>query len=217
MKEFFDLEGPFFRTMTQIVDLVYVSLLFLLCCIPVFTAGASMTALYYTVHKTIKHGHSYVTREFFGAFKRNFKQATLVWLLLMLFYGVVGTECYLMYQYAIKGQAIGKIYIVLMVVIALVVIWNLYLFPYIARFSNSTKQIMKNAAFFAAGNMLRSVLLFVLLIFFVLLVVSWPGLVFVLPGLYAFIMERGMEKIYGKYMSEEDKKAEEERNREYKN
>lgn len=217
MKDFFDIDGPFFQTIIRIVDMAYVTCLFIICCLPVFTIGAAWTSLYYTVHKTLRHGHGYVGEEFFGAFKKNFKQSTIVWLLLVVIYGVLGTECYLMYQYAILGQAIGKIYIALMIVIAFVVAWNIYLFPYIARFENKTSELLKNAAFFAAGNFGYTLLLFVLLVFFMLLVVSWPVLIVLLPALYAIICERCLEKVFAKYMSKEDLEAEFERNREYKN
>ncbi len=216
MKDFFDLDGPFFQGIIYIVDMAYATCLFLLCSLPIITIGASWTALYYTMHKTIRHGHGYVGEEFFSCFKQNFKQSTLVWLLLLAIYGVLGTECYLMYQYAILGQAIGKSYILLMIVIAFVVVWNLYLFPYIARFENKTSVVLKNAAFFAFGNFVPSLIMFVLLVFFMLLIVSWPVLVVLLPAVYGAICERLLEKIFVRYMSEEDKKAEEERNKEYK-
>ena len=76
------------------------------------TAGAATTALYYTVNKVIRNNRSYIGREFWHAFKTNFRQSTIVWLILLLLYAIMGFDCYVMYQYAKAGVALGKIYIV---------------------------------------------------------------------------------------------------------
>lgn len=63
-----------------------------------FTIGASTTALYYTVHKSIRGDRGYTTRTFFGAFRDNFKAATLpylIWLAVMI---ILGCDAYITYQ-----------------------------------------------------------------------------------------------------------------------
>ena len=55
----------------------------------------------------------------------------------------------MMYQYAKAGVALGKIYIVFAVLMMFATMWAIYLFPYIARFENQTKMILKNAALIA--------------------------------------------------------------------
>ena len=82
-----DMTDKILTSLGKVVDIVWLSLLWLLCCLPVVTIGASSTALYYTVHKTIRGSRGYTTRTFFTALKDNFKQATLsylVWLLVMI-------------------------------------------------------------------------------------------------------------------------------------
>ena len=217
MRDFFAYDGSFVRFMTHAVDLVVLSFLFIVCSLPVFTAGAAFSALYYSVNKVIRHDRGYVFKEYFKAFKQNFRQSTIIWAILIIAYTVLGTECYLMYQYAIKGQTIGYLYFPLMIIVALIVVWTLYLFPYIARFNNSTKAIMKNAALMAIANIGSSLFLFVMFVLFVLLIVAWPLLAFLVPGAYTLILNRRLEKVFLKYMTEEDIAAEAERNREYKN
>ena len=112
-------------------------------CIPIVTAGAATTALYYTVNKVIRNNRSYIGREFWHAFKTNFRQSTIVWLILLLLYAIMGFDCYVMYQYAKAGVALGKIYIVFAVLMMFATMWAIYLFPYIARFENQTKMILK--------------------------------------------------------------------------
>ena len=113
----------------------------------------------------------------------------------------------MMYQYAKAGVALGKIYIVFAVLMMFATMWAIYLFPYIARFENQTKMILKNAALIALGNLWKTLLLFVLLL----------AAVFIIPCVYMLLANFILEKIFQKYMSPEDLEAEKERNMEYFN
>ena len=73
----------FGSSMGGAIDIMYIGILWLLCCLPVITIGASSTAMYYTMVKSVRHGRGHVSREFFGAFRRNFKAATLAWLVFL--------------------------------------------------------------------------------------------------------------------------------------
>ena len=83
MKKSSSIDNPFFRLMGAIGDLVVLNILWLLCCLPVVTAGASTLALFAIVHK-IAAGEDYRTASgFFKAFRRDFKQATALWLVVL--------------------------------------------------------------------------------------------------------------------------------------
>lgn len=83
MKKSSSIDNPFFRLMGAIGDLVVLNILWLLCCLPVVTAGASTLALFAIVHK-IAAGENYRTAAgFFKAFRRDFKQATALWLVVL--------------------------------------------------------------------------------------------------------------------------------------
>ena len=146
------IDNPVFRAIGKILEVLGVSLLWLLLCIPVVTAGASTTALYYTVNKTIKNNRGYAIRGFFSAFLENFKQSTIVWLFFLVWFILLGVDCYLMYSYALLGEPMGKFRIAVYVLAVLVVAWSLYVFPYIARFDNTTKEVFKNTFMIAVAN-----------------------------------------------------------------
>ena len=82
-------------------------MLWFMCCIPVFTIGAATTALYYTVNKSIKNDRGYASSEFFSAFKSNFKQSTVIWLIFLAIYALLGFDYYVMKSYADAGVEIG--------------------------------------------------------------------------------------------------------------
>ena len=75
-----NLDGPILSALTRVFDILVATVLFLLCCLPVFTIGAALSAMYATVIRIADDGCSSITRWFFGAFRDNFKQATALWL-----------------------------------------------------------------------------------------------------------------------------------------
>lgn len=217
MGSIFNLDNKFFQGVNKAIDCVCLSVLWLICCIPVVTAGAATTALYYAVNKVIRNGRGYVWAEYWHAFRTNFKQSTIVWLILLVVGLIMGIDTYIMYQFGEAGEKVGVLSIVFIILLAFELMWGIYLFPYIARFENTTKVILKNAALIAIGSLFKTLLLFALLMvvwFFVWLV--FPSIMF-LPAVYMLLANLVLEKIFRKYMSEEDIEAEEERNREYYN
>lgn len=217
MGEFFNLDNKFFQGLSKIIDCILLSVLWLLFSTPVITAGAATTALYYTVNKVIRNNRGYVWREFWGAFKTNFKQSTVVELLLLFLYAIMGVDCYIMYQFAKAGAGYGNLYIVFILMVALTTVWANYLFPYIARFENETKQVLKNCVLIAIANLPWSILLFVIFLAAVLALMWTPVAVFLVPAFYMVFANLILEKVFKKYMSPEDLAAEEERNREFYN
>ena len=72
---FFDLDNVVWRTIDKIGKIFLLNLLWLICSLPVFTIGASTTALIYTSMK-LSDNEGYWHQNFFSSFKENFKQAT---------------------------------------------------------------------------------------------------------------------------------------------
>lgn len=217
MDNVFNLDNKFFQSLGKLIDMICLSALWLLLCIPVVTAGAATTAMYYTVNKVIRHNRGYLAKDFFGAFKSNFKQSTIVWLIILLLYALMGVDCYIMYQFAQAGEKYGSFYVVFIVLIALVTMWAMYLFPYMARFANKTKNVLKNGLLIALANLLKTLAMFVILVAVVLAVFVWPIAIVLVPSCFTLVQNLFMEKIFRKYMTPEDIEAEDERNREYMN
>ena len=217
MDQIFNVDNKFFRGISKIIDCVWLSILWLICCIPVFTAGAATTALYYAVNKAIKNDRGYVSSEFFSAFKSNFKQSTVVWLVFLAIYIWLGVDYFVMRAFAEAGMAMGKMSIVFLVFGVLVTMWGVYVFPYIARFENTTKNILRNTALIAISNTPWTLLLMVLFFAMWGAIYFATPIVFVMPVLYNLCKNIILEKIFKKYMTPEDLALEEERNREFYN
>ncbi len=217
MGSFFNYDNVIFRAFDKIINVFCISVLWLLFSIPIFTIGASTTAMYYTINKVLKHGRSYVFREFVGAFKSNFKQASSIWLILLAIAAVMGIDAYIMKQFDNAGNAFGKLYIFFIVMLGFELIWALYIFPSIARFENTNRAIMKNAALMAIAHLPKTLLM--VLILAAAIVLDWilPFLIIFLPAAFMWLWNVILEKIFRRYMSEEDQKEEDERNRDFFN
>ena len=217
MGRLFSYDSPIIQSINKIVDCAILSILWLIFSIPVITFGASTSALYYTVNKVIRHNRSHVWREFWGSFKANFKQSTIVWLILLVFTYVLGVDCIFLYNMIKAGTVASWILAPFAVTALFVVMWGIYTFAYIARFQASLKVIMKNSAFFVIRHLLRSVLLAVIFAASVAIFMFLPIVIVILPTLGMFLMTVILESIFERYMSDEDLVAEAERNQVYYN
>ncbi|HIU76926.1 MAG TPA: YesL family protein, partial [Candidatus Pelethocola excrementipullorum] len=74
--------GKFSYYMEKTFDMIALSILWLICCIPLVTVGASTTALYYAVNKSWKQDNGYIARAFFHGFRMSFKPALGLWILI---------------------------------------------------------------------------------------------------------------------------------------
>ena len=84
MSGIFNYENPIFSFLGKVIDLISLSLLWVILCLPVVTIGPATTALYYTVVKVIRKERSYLFREFFKSFKSNFKYGALATIIVIV-------------------------------------------------------------------------------------------------------------------------------------
>lgn len=143
----FDLDGPLMAALEKLADVVICNILFCLFSIPVFTIGASLAALFtctqQLVGDTEKEADGLIFREFWRAFKSNFRQATLLWLICLLAFAFLG-----MYYWVTQSMAgtAGRVYQITFYVLVLVFLFGaLYIFPLQARCSNSVRHTLRNA------------------------------------------------------------------------
>ena len=75
-----NIDNWFFRTMALIGDWVMLSVLWVIGCLPVVTAGAATLSVFAVAHKMAAGQDYAVCRDFCKAFRRDFRQATVLWL-----------------------------------------------------------------------------------------------------------------------------------------
>jgi uncharacterized membrane protein YesL len=187
--------------------------MWLVACLPVFTVGTASTAMYYTAHKSIVRDRGYLIKTFWGAFRDNFKHATPAWLVQLVCLIVFTLDVRIMSLFAEQGSGYRLLQYIFCVLLAVLAVWFFYTVAYQARFENTVKNNLKNAAVIAFLNPLWSLL--ILLIFAVVLVLVWlvPVLIFFLPAVQFLVYDVILERIFRKYMKPEELEQELENDR----
>lgn len=157
MGRFLDMDSPFMRFLNRVADLMIMNFLMMLCCIPVITAGAAFTAMHYVLLKIVRGEEGYLIKGFFKSFKENFKQATIIWLLMLLVIVVYAGDSFI-FNYS--GLTFPKALVIAVVAVAVVLVMiSVYVFPLQARFENTVKNTLKNAMILAFANLPKTLLM----------------------------------------------------------
>ena len=211
MAGFFNADNKLWSSVNSAVDAVLLNIMWLFTCIPIFTIGAATTAFYYTTHKVIRNQRSGIWKEYWASFKANFKQATKTWLIFLAIFVIFYFDISICTAYLEAGEKIGIMAYFFYGLLAVVLIWFMYVFAYMARFEDDSKTTLKNAAIMAFTNLRYSLIVLVLVagtiyVCKVVLFFSW-----FIPAIAMVFLNVALEKVFRKYMSEEEL-AEEQQN-----
>lgn len=140
----FNLDSPLMQALNKVADLLWLNVLTLICCLPIVTIGASFTAMNYMALKIARNEECYITRGFFKSFKENFKQATLIWLILLVMISILAADFLIMSSGGETGFE-KVLWGVIMAVAVMVAATMIYVFPVLAKFDNTVFKTLKNA------------------------------------------------------------------------
>lgn len=154
------MDSPLMNFLNKAADLMWLNILALICCIPIVTAGASFTALHYVALKIVRNEESYITRGFLKSFKENFKQATAIWLILLLAMLLLAGDFYIIFYSGMEFNVVIKV--IIMAAIVLVAFVATFVFPLLAKFDNTVKQTIKNAFFMSIMQLPKTILMIVM-------------------------------------------------------
>ena len=173
MNRFFSMDNKFFVFMGKVADLCLLNLVCLACCIPIVTAGASITALYYVTLKMVRNEESYIFKSFFKSFKQNFRQATIIHLIMVAAAVLLYLDTNIVKA---MGEPMSQIMSVIFAVFTLVyAMILLYLYPILAKFYNSVKNTFTNAVLMAIRHLPYTIIM--------LIICALPLLIFFVPSL----------------------------------
>lgn len=211
----FNFNGPLMQVLNKILSCLVLSILFLLSCLPVVTIGAALSALYYTIQKTLKNDRGYVVGTYFQCIKDNWRQTIPMGILFVALFLVFQTDSWILQEVAENGYDFGNAYVLFEVLKVIVVVYAIWVFAYIARFELKATKILKNVSLLMIRHLLTSLLLLVILVLGGVAMYILPITACILPVVMMWFATALMEKVFHKYMSEEEKKLEMERNRIY--
>lgn len=208
MSKGYDADNRFMSAFSKVIDTVVLGILWLVCSIPVITLGAASSAAYYAYHKSIRQDQSYAHKEFFAAFKSNFKQATGIWLILLVFELLSVCTCWLLWNFRESIPMAEAMLSMGLVMVCLMLVWCIYVFAYQARFENTTVQVVKNSLMLTVLNLQWSVVLFLLLAAAVLVIWLLPPMYAPAAAIYLWLNNKILERIFRKIMTREERIAE---------
>ncbi len=185
MGRLFNLDNPVMQGLSRLADMMILNLLVLLLCIPVVTAGAALSSMYYVELKWVRKEEGYVVKPFFREFKGNFLQATAEWLMMLAVLAVFALDFWMFRQ---APDTFPKVIKYLVVVVAVTLFFLLqWVFPLQSHFINKVKTTIKNSLLFAIAHFPRTLGIgAVWLVSFALLAVSMLFIPILFPLMLLF-------------------------------
>lgn len=172
-------DNPVFNFMGKLGDLVLLNVTWLLCCLPVVTAGAATTALFYAARKLAANEEYRIWHDFFRSFRANFRQATVFWLGLLCALAVAGANLWIGLH---TDSALGNVCRgVGGVLLALWLAVEGHAFPLLARYDYRLGRLTLDALRLAVTKLHITAIHIVLAIWL-------PALLFLDPNLFAFCL-----------------------------
>jgi uncharacterized membrane protein YesL len=210
----FDLDSKFMHYANRFADLMGLNLLTFIFCLPVITAGASLTAMHRVLLAIYRDEESYITKSFWKSFKENFKQSTIIWLIYLGLITFAVTDFILIYKGGIQIHAFFKY--ALGFVALLIVFSFMWVFVLQSRYENKVFQTIKNSIVVGCSHFAYSLMMVILAAAPILLALLWEMAMpfvflfgFTAPGLlqtmlYSRVFDR-IEGIDRKALKEQEK------------
>ena len=206
----FGIDNPFFGFMGRLGDILILNILFVITCIPVVTIGTSLCAMYQVTLRMARKESNYVAGEYFRAWKAEWKQSTVIWLIML------AAGCLLVFDVIVSrdmwnllNAAVG----------ALLFVWGMfftYVFAVQARFENTVRNTLKNAMYMAVRHFPFTVLMLALNLLPILCILLGTAAmatpIYIVAGfaLTARINAVFLNRIFKKYIPEEERTEKEE-------
>jgi len=172
------------------------------------TLGASLTALNFTAMRIGTGECNSVTGDYFRSFRRNFRQATVIGLVLALLIGVL-TAWYVVVTNLAFGALAELVLLAIWYVLAFTLAAaGLFVFPYLANFEGRTRDVLRNARLLSWKHPLTALAALALIALCVTITVFYPqvtgyGLFWLLVGFAGIAVVNGFlfTRIFSKYIA----------------
>lgn len=197
-------ESRFMSAISGFFELLFIGLVWLAVSLPVVTLGASTTALYYTVVKTVVHERGRLLKTFFRAFKSNFRQSTVIWLIIALYAALGAADMYALGVMGFGRDSGSIMYYISVLFFVPAAITALWVFAYTSRFGGSVGETLKYVWYLSIRNFGRTLLL--CLIVGGTAAVCWliPLISPLLPGVCCFLTSMVIEPVFKAITAERD-------------
>ena len=206
-RKFLNPDNALMITMTQITDCIFLSIFWLLGCVPVVTLGASFAALYDSTYRGFRKGDKHCWGRFLQVYRENWKAGILPTSIFLVCSTVLGKIMIALWNSAVAGNLPWMAFSGMAFVGILVVGILSILFPMLSRFENSFPVLLKNTLFLGLANLPRTLALGLLNTAAFLLCLIYVLPICFLPALAALIGSLFIEPMFKPFMpAQEDEK-----------
>ena len=197
-----------YRACKVIGDVVTISALFLLFCLPVVTIGASVTALYYTVYRKYYKKSDSISKDFMHSLKDNLKNGIIVHMIYLIYSAIAGFNIY----FAFFGWGDIRLpdwYMIVSLLPLLPIIFTLpFVYALMARFDNGIKGSLKNSFTLCMINFPKFIFIWFIVIIAIAICIGFPPAALVIPVGATYLCQMITEKAFIRAIDVESSRAE---------
>lgn len=190
-------KNPLFSFLNLLGQLILLSILWTVCCLPIITVGASTVALYYTVVKVLRRNQDSLFAAFFREFRNNFLQSLNINMVFLCYFGILAYFAIPRLSAARSGADIGFYALVGLAILGALPLSLVY--PTISRFYHKGGSLVR-FLLMVIGKHPHIVLGCTLLLAAgILLVLSNPAALLFVPGVVCYVQSLLLEPVFRKY------------------
>ena len=204
MNRLFGMDSPLMVALMKIGDLLCLSVLWLVFSLPIFTIGASSTALYAAVFYCLRRNEAGVWKHFWKAFRENFKRSTLAWLIELLVLAVLMLDAAVFRSIKLSGGAMGKLYWAALLLEAVALTWTAYVAAYAARVNGTVGDILRYGLVLLRLHPIRALGVMLPILAGLALCLLVPFTVLFAPAAVCLACSYSLEQVFRLHMQPED-------------
>lgn len=140
------LDSKAYHSLNRLFDLILLNFFYLLTCIPIVTIGAARTALYTVCFRFGTDRETGIVKGYFLAFRDNFKQATLLWTVVLMCNAFVFFDIWLVYSLRDTFHYGLIVFVTLLTFMRMV---ESLIFPLLSQFNNRSITTVRNSLIFS--------------------------------------------------------------------
>jgi len=208
MIHLFNPENRFWNFIAKLADVACMSILWVICSLPLVTAGASTAAFYSFTLDQVADQEGGVWKSFFTGFKRHFRKATVLWLIELAGAAFLALELLASWNLYVNRGLFGLAFLCVGFTVTLIFLcWSAYLLPMLTAFDLPLKRLLADSFIMAMGNLPVSAVLLVIAAGVLVLFYYMSGLFFFWVGLGIFLSSYLIAGVFRRYTGEKREKA----------
>ena len=204
MNRLFGMDSRLMGALMKIGDLLCLSVLWLVCSLPIFTIGASSAALYAAVFHCLRRNEAGIWKHFRDAFRENFKRSTLAWLIELAVLAVLALDVAVFRTIRLAGGAMGGLYWLALFVEAVALTWTAFVAAYAARFNGTVREILRFGLVLLRLHPIRALGVMLPILAGLALCLAVPFTVLFAPATVCLACTYSLEQVFRLHMQPED-------------